>query len=302
MMKLFFYAATALVFSVHVTSGQECPALAKDKEDGLLRYVKERYSFPPSAHVSLVTNTVFDGTCYRKLIISSDNPARTFPMYLSPDQRFLSPVLFDTAVDPAIERKVKIAETAGMLSQGDSPFRGERTRPVTIVEFSDFQCPYCRRFSQLFDSLPPSLKEKVRLEFRELPLEMHKWARTAAELAVCTSQQGNDPFWKANQFFFQNQTSLTADNVVERFFKFVEEDGHIDQAAIQSCVSGKGADPILARDSTLAAFLRVTGTPTLFINGQRSPGIRNTDELIAAINAEADQQVSRETPSLERPQ
>src|ERR1700728_2854285 len=62
------------------------------------------------------------------------------------------------------------------------------------------------------------------------------------------------------------QTSLTADNVVERFFKVVEEDGHIDQAAIRSCVSEKGADPILARDSALATFLRVTGTPTLFIN------------------------------------
>lgn len=117
---------------------------------------------------------------------------------------------------------------------------------------------------------------------------MHKWARTAAQVAVCSSQQGNDAFWKASNFFFHNQLLLKPDTVFSQFMEFIHQDGVVNEDSIRNCIASKGAEPLISRDAALASFLGVTVTPTLFINGGKAPGFRTAEELIAAIDAAAE--------------
>lgn len=281
---------TALMLS-SVAAAEECAALDENKEIEVLNYIKVRYSFPKEGRLDLVSSTFVQGTCYRRLLISSNSPRRVFSMYLSPDQRFLTPSLLDITIDPELERRTTAAETSRLLSRGHPPSTGTDERPVTIVEFSDFQCPYCKRFSEIFGSLPDSEKQKVRLVFRQFPLAMHKWARTAAELAVCASQQSNDAFWKASEFFFQRQSSLGQGTVFTSFIDFANRDGSISEDAIYRCVAGSAAQPTLDQDASIANMLGVTGTPTLFINGERVAGVKTVEELTSVI----DEAIARST-------
>ncbi|HEX3681146.1 MAG TPA: thioredoxin domain-containing protein [Bryobacteraceae bacterium] len=171
-----FIAFLAALLSCCHSAAQGCPDLSDQKRAEILHYVKTRYSLPDMANIQLIADDPVEGVCFRKLTFATTYPDRKFTMYLTADQRYLASALLDLSVDPEVERQRKAEENRGILTDR-SPSLGLTGSPVTIVEFSDFQCPYCRRFAEMFDSLAASEKAKVRLEFRELPLQMHKLAR-----------------------------------------------------------------------------------------------------------------------------
>lgn len=131
-MTKFMRGVAIALSAAYLLWGEECAVLPEQKGTELLQYIKERYSFPATAHLTLMTNVLVTGTCYRKLVVGSDNPKRTFNMYLSPDLRFLSPVIMDTTVDPKLERRIKAAETARLLSRTDVPAIGDRDSPSRL--------------------------------------------------------------------------------------------------------------------------------------------------------------------------
>jgi protein-disulfide isomerase len=108
-----------------------------------------------------------------------------------------------------------------------------------------------------------------------MPLPMHAWAKQAAILATCAGEQGDSAFWRAHDFFFTNQKSIRPDTVESAFFDSMKQEAGIDVNAIKACVVKGGADRVIARDFALAQLLHVRATPTLFINGERAPGIRS---------------------------
>lgn len=91
------------------------------KEKDVLQYIKVRYSLPEGDQLSVTASAFIEGTCYRKLLVSSDSPRKVFSMYLSPDQRFLAPSLLDMTVDPDAEQSRIAARNKGLLSGGRSP-------------------------------------------------------------------------------------------------------------------------------------------------------------------------------------
>jgi protein-disulfide isomerase len=153
------------------------------------------------------------------------------------------------------------------VSVADAPTLGRADAPVTIVEFSDYQCPFCQRF---FATTLPALKQdyidtgKLRYVFRDFPLEMHPQAHQAAEAAHCAGEQGK--YWEMHDGVFQNQRALAAPQLAE-----LARAVGVDGAAFDACLfSGRQAARV---DRGLAdgAAAGVQGTPG-FVVGKTRPG------------------------------
>lgn len=162
----------------------------------------------------------------------------------------------------------------------DDPSLGDPNAPVTIVEFSDFQCPFCARF--FANTLGP-LKEKyvktgkVRLVYRDFPLSsIHSEATGAAEAAACANDQGR--FWEYHDKIFQNQPALGAAN-----YKQWARDLGLDATAFNQCVDARKYADEVQKDFDDGRKAGVSGTPTFFINGKMVVGALPIEEFEIAI-------------------
>lgn len=149
--------------------------------------------------------------------------------------------------------------------------------------FSDFQCPYCRRFSDAVAALWDTDSDGFRIIFKQRPLGMHDWARRAALSSICVSMQSNSAFWALEKFLFTNQDSVSAEDIDTKVKQFAEESHSFDAAKLSTCLQTRAAEAILARDESLADEYHVDATPTFFIDGVRQVGFRDLDGLRQAI-------------------
>jgi protein-disulfide isomerase len=152
------------------------------------------------------------------------------------------------------------------------PVRGNPDAPVTIVEFSDFQCPYCARGATTVDELLKKYPNDVKVVFKHFPLGFHNWAKPAAIAANCAAKQKDEAFWALHDQFFANQKDINAGNVMAKSRAFLDSIG-IDLTAWGSCAEKTdGAEYTAAAaaveaDMALGQSLGVTGTPGFFVNG-----------------------------------
>lgn len=170
------------------------------------------------------------------------------------------------------------------------PRRGPSDAPVTIVEFSDFECPYCRRVVPTIDALLARFPDEVRLVYAHLPLDNHPWAMPAAIAGTCAAQQDEDGFWTLHDFYFQSQQTLTPENVIERSREVVATSG-IDTALWQACVTEpasaahREATQIVRASARLGAQFGVRGTPAFFVNGRLLSGAQPLEAFVEAVEA-----------------
>ncbi len=138
--------------------------------------------------------------------------------------------------------------------------------PVTIVEYSEFQCPFCQKVQPTARQILTEYRGKVRWITRDFPLSFHDRARPAAVAAHCAGDQGK--YWKMYQILFENQQQLSDDD----FQKYAEKIG-LDKGKFQACVKNPQAkDAIINASLESGSKLGVSGTPAYFINGRRLSG------------------------------
>jgi len=158
-------------------------------------------------------------------------------------------------------KRPKPPATATLQLDPESPSLGAEDAPITVVEFTDFQCPYCKRF---VETSFPSLKRdyidtgKVRWVSRDLPLSFHPNARKAAQAAHCAGEQGR--YWEMRDTLFRNNRSLAP----EQLAQYAAPAG-IDSGPFTECLASDRYLERIDRDAKLAASIRVTGTPTFVI-------------------------------------
>jgi len=156
--------------------------------------------------------------------------------------------------------------TATLDIKAPGPMLGNAAAPVTVVEFTDYQCPFCKRFSQ---NTFPLLKRdyispgKVRWLVRDLPLGFHKDARKAAQAAYCAGEQ--DRFWIMRDSLFRNNANLSMDQL-----KQYAVDLKLDAQAFNDCIDSERHLQRIDNHASIAASLRITGTPS-FIIGKTTP-------------------------------
>ncbi|MFO3796321.1 MAG: DsbA family protein, partial [Anaerolineales bacterium] len=140
------------------------------------------------------------------------------------------------------------------------PSLGPKDAPIVIVEFSDFQCPYCQRFHrQTFEALMAAYPGKIRFVYRNLPLTtIHPQAFPAAEASLCAHEQG--AFWPYHDRLFQGELGETA------YLHYAQE-LNLDVKRFQQCLQERRYRDFIEKDMEFAINLGVRSTPTFFING-----------------------------------
>jgi len=280
-----FVGSLALFVGVMPVSGaaQTCKAPTAEKLADISAYALKRYHFAPNAEITLVDSGQANEACFWKFRFKVSSPRSEVIFYLSPDGQYLVPTLFDLRVDPLVEERAKSAALVKTLTAGDPPTLGPATASITIVEFSDFQCPFCKRMADIMSDLSPEDKKSLRVVFREFPLSMHPWAKPAAEMAGCAALQSTDSFWKLHNYLFENQKTFTTENLREKVTTFAVENAAIDKTQFNVCLDKKLATGGVVEDMEMGTRNGVKATPTLFINGTRYEGVKDAAQLHAII-------------------
>ena len=170
------------------------------------------------------------------------------------------------------------------LPLGDSPQRGPRDAWVTIVEFSDFQCPYCGMAEPTIEQVLALYPTDVRLVYKHFPLRQHADARPAANAAECARVQGPAPdgyFWELHDLLFANQGALDAASLAGH----AGQVAGLDPVAWQACFDARQFDARVQADLDLGASVGVSGTPTFAINGKPLVGALPLATFTAAVEA-----------------
>lgn len=171
--------------------------------------------------------------------------------------------------------------SAVAVSADDDPLKGDPNAPVTIIEFSDFQCPFCGRWYS--ETLPQVLQNyidsgQVNLVYRDFPLSFHAEATPAAEAAECAADQ--DKFWEYHDALFENQGSLG-----RATYESIATDLGLDLGIFTSCIDNGTHSAEVQADFRDGSAAGVSGTPTFFINGQKIVGAQPYAAFQAAIDA-----------------
>lgn len=159
------------------------------------------------------------------------------------------------------------------------PSKGAASAPVEIVEFSDFQCPYCKQLQPVLKELLSKFDGQVRLVWKDAPLPNHAFARGAAEAARCASDQGR--FWDYHDALFNGQSALTPADLQKHAAAL-----GMDTTAFAACLEkGTHRGAILAA-ANVASELGIHATPTLFINGRPLAGVASRTEYERIVQQE----------------
>jgi len=160
------------------------------------------------------------------------------------------------------------------------PSKGPENAPVTIVEFSDFQCPYCRVILPTLEQVEETYGDQVRFVFRQFPLiNIHPLAVVAAQASLCANEQGN--FWEMHDAMFENQQALGADQL-----KVTARGLGLDGADFDECMDTARYAGAVTSDLEAGQALGVRGTPMVFINGRALSGAKPFDEIAEIIEDE----------------
>lgn len=169
-------------------------------------------------------------------------------------------------------------EIAANLAKGKAPSFGPEDAKVTVVEFSDFQCPYCSRAATAVDQLKEKYGSKVRFVFRQFPLPMHENARGAAEAALAANAQGK--FWQFHDKAFQNQGKLNREGL-----EAIAKEAGLNVGDFKKALDDKTYAAQVDSDMKLGEGVAVQGTPTMFINGARVENPTSVEAISAQIDA-----------------
>ena len=261
-----------------------CAPMTEARKAALCRYVQRKYHLPEDSPPTISEMSNVSGSCYRKLrFVAPGKRKFGITPYLTPDRRFLVSELNDLAVDPVAEEKRMQVEARRNLEKDDGRASlGASNAPVTVVVFSDFECPYCKKFAETLRQVAVDEK-KVRFLFRNLPLEMHPWAKPAAEIAACVDMQNPEAFWLVHDYLFEHQRELRAENLNQQVMGFVGSLRGVRVSQVHECAEKHLAMPRIQRDLALASASKVSGTPSVFVNGQPANGGALTREYLLTL-------------------
>ena len=149
--------------------------------------------------------------------------------------------------------------------------------PVTIVEFSDFQCPYCASQQPILKKIKRAYGDQVNILYKHIPLPIHPFAQRAAEASECARDQ--DKFWEYHDLLFDQQDSIS-----EVLFSQLAQQLGLSISQFNQCLASGAKKSVVQTDLAEAQSLMISGTPTFFINGQRFVGVQSYEELQQIID------------------
>ena len=230
-------------------------------------YLRRLYALGPKVQltVSAPKESEVPGLLETTVELKDGDNSQTAKFYLSKDGKYLlRGDVSDLAKDP-------LAETRAQIQMKDAPSIGPANAAVTLVEFSDFECPVCRTLHDTLRGMLPKYPQ-VRVVFKDYPLEqIHPWARTAALAGRCAYAQDPKAFWKVYDAIYDQQELIAAGNAWNKMLDFAGDAG-VNQDTFRSCMASADAAAAVDASKANGQKLEVSSTPTVFVNGRRMVG------------------------------
>jgi len=274
------------------------------------RQVRSFYNIPVDVKVTvgaIVPST--DWPSYDTVSVSidgGDGKPKNYDFLLSKDRATMLRVTkFDLTKDP-------FAELMRKIDVSGRPSRGAKTAKVVLVNFDDFECPFCSRMHQtLFPEILKEYGDRVTFIYKDDPLsEIHPWAIHAAVDANCLAAQSGDAYWDFADYIHANKQEVDTERTSGARFAAIDkmtllqgQKHSLDVAKLQSCVKDQKEDAVRASMKE-ADDLGINGTPAIFINGQKLDGAVPISEVRAVLDAalkDAGEPVPQHLPSAPAP-
>jgi protein-disulfide isomerase len=240
------------------------PGQAQKAVEGYLRHM---YAFGSDVQVMVASpkDSQIPGLLEVDVVVKIGENSENAVFYLSKDGKYLvRGDIADLSKDPLAENRAKI-------DMKDAPVLGDPKAFVTLVEYSDFECPVCRNLHDALRGILPNYPQ-VRVVFKDFPLEtLHPWARTAALAGRCAYQQNPAAFWKMYDAIYDGQELISASNAWTKMTDFAGQAG-LNGATFKSCMASAEAAAAVDANRANGLALEVNSTPTIFVNGRRIVG------------------------------
>ena len=215
--------------------------------------------------------------------VTTQNGVYALHYFLGADGKLLvKGNLFDTTKAP-FEGERQMLTTAGQ------PNLGTPGAPLTIVVYSDFQCPNCKEEAKIIhDNIGKGYAKDVRIYFKDFPLEqLHPWAKPAAIAGRCVFREQPAAFWDYHDWIYEHQAEITVENLKSKVLGWAEG-AKIDAAKLGACIDTKATEKEVDRSIAEGRSLGVSGTPTLFFNGRQLTGAIPWNQLEAILKLDID--------------
>ena len=254
------------------------------KDAALKTYLQKHFKIPSPDLIKLgpAFKTPIEGLYARQLIVSNEQGQNvsTTLFFDKNETRAIIGQYIDTSMEPW--GRVNM----GSVNLDDRPVQGPPNAPVTIVEFADFECPFCAHaFSVIETLVNTNYKGKVKVIFKAYPLNVHPWAMKAAEAAECARMQNPAAFWDFARYFYTNQGSINANNIQSNVDKLAKSQ-KLDQPSLKACMDSPQTEARIKQDQTDGNSIHVSSTPTFFVNGIPVVGLPDGKILDFVIDSE----------------
>jgi len=274
-----------LVVCLGCVAQSTSPDLTKKIE----RQVRSYYKIPAEVHLVVgVPSPSSELPNYESVVVTIDNGGKKqdLTFLVSKDHSSMMRLIkFDLNKDP-------FAETMSKIDISGRPTRGAKASKVVVVNFDDFECPFCSRMHQtLFPQILKEYGDRVTFIYKDYPLvEIHPWATHAAVDANCLAPQNSDAYWDLADYVHANQhevsnekTPAARTEALDRLTMLQGQKHNLDLVKLQSCIKAQDETAVKASMKE-AEGIGVEATPTLFINGQKIDGAVPIGDVRAALD------------------
>lgn len=244
------------------------PAAALDNAV-LAEHIRESYNVPSAVEITVSAPAEAGVPGFKKAAVTfkRGENSQQDTIWVSDDgKHYMLGAFKDMTTNPDQERIAKLDLTG-------SPARGPKKAPVTIVQYTDFECPFCQKGYEIMQQrIIKDYAGKVRWIYKALPLvAIHAMAEPAAMGAECAKLQGEDKFWKVHDSLFEAQRELSPDTLAQKLADFVKKAGG-DVKAFETCYEAKKTLGAVSKDAAEAEALGISGTPAFLVNGHLVSG------------------------------
>ena len=250
------------------STGTAAPAAAETPlEKAVEAYLRNVYALGADVELTMSTpkESEVPGLLETTVNLKTADNTQSAKFYLSKDGKYLiRGEISDLSKDP-------LAESIAQIQTKGAPSLGDPKAPITLVEFSDFECPVCRSLHDVLRGLLPNYPQ-VRVVFKDYPIEiLHPWARTAALAGHCAYEQDPAAFWKLYDAIYDHQDVISASNAWMKMTEYAG-DALLNADTFRACLASPEAAAAVDASRANGQQLEVNSTPTVFVNGRRLLG------------------------------
>ena len=265
-------------------SSASAPGTALPSEDTVNSFLYQMFGYDATITWKIVEirPSELSGLAEVSVIITNPQGANANKLYVTADGKHaITGDVLPFGAKPFDDARAKLEKGINGVAKGPA------NAPVTIVEFSDMQCPHCKAAAPSIDQLLAQ-EPDVHFVFQNFPLPAHNWAEKAAGYVDCVGRASNDAVWKFIEKTFAEQTNITEANADEKL-KAIAGDSGVKPDEIAACAVKPDTKARIEASVALGKAVGVTGTPMIFINGRALSGAAPVDLLKKVVEFQASQ-------------